>query len=327
MIPVLIVLGSAAASAAGLFVGAAATAAAHEVVQESKDELNAINADMQKMTEDANSAIASCKETYSVSMEKFDDARTNAYLSVLPEFTQVMSNIKHTEMGGDITLTQKLSEVDNAVVSCQSNFEYYNFLLDERRLRQTKVTDLDRKLWEKVIQFSDFFEDMLFTPGTITYPFLECKISDDNGNEIAPTAVLPVGLHNFNYNSFYYRVREMTPPYMACFNKANYSLKVDPRHIDDDYVILHEMIHMHEFVLEIYPTYYHDAILYSLYHDLRSKIEDLDRRMERQGHIVMQEELAQFGGVHDLLFLLKSFDLDLRMNYPLGTVFGYGMAD
>lgn len=65
MIPVLIVLGSAAASAAGLFVGAAATAAAHEVVQESKDELNAINADMQKMTEDANSAIASCKETYS----------------------------------------------------------------------------------------------------------------------------------------------------------------------------------------------------------------------------------------------------------------------
>ena len=50
MIPVLIVLGSAAASAAGLFVGAAATAAAHEVVQESKDELNAINADMQKMT-------------------------------------------------------------------------------------------------------------------------------------------------------------------------------------------------------------------------------------------------------------------------------------
>lgn len=168
---------------------------------------------------------------------------------------------------------------------------------------------------------------MLFTPGTITYPFLKCKMADGNGNEIAPTAVLPVGLHYFNYSSFYYRVREMTPPYMACFNKANYSLKVDPRHIDDDYVILHEMIHMHEFVLEIYPTYYHDAILYSLYHDLRSKIEDLDRRMEYQGHIVKQEELTQFGGVHDLLFLLKSFDLDLRMNYPLGTVFGYGMAD
>ena len=146
-------------------------------------------------------------------------------------------------------MSRSLSNKDAGFRNKQERAEY--FLLDERRLRQTKVTDLDRKLWEKVIQFSDFFEDMLFTPGTITYPFLECKISDDNGNEIAPTAVLPVGLHNFNYNSFYYRVREMTPPYMACFNKANYSLKVDPRHIDDDYVILHEMIHMHEFVLEI----------------------------------------------------------------------------
>ena len=37
----------------------------------------------------------------------------------------------------------------------QERAEY--FLLDERRLRQTKVTDLDCKLWEKVIQFSDFF--------------------------------------------------------------------------------------------------------------------------------------------------------------------------
>lgn len=34
--------------------------------------------------------------------------------------------------------------------------------------------------------------------------------------------------------------------------------------------------------------------------------------------------LAEVGGVHDLTFLLKSFDIDLRMGYKLGTVFGYG---
>ena len=28
-----------------------------------------------------------------------------------------------------------------------------------------------------------------------------------------------------------------------------------------------------------------------------------------------------------MLFLLKSFDLDLKMGYKLGTVFGYGMVD
>ena len=41
----------------------------------------------------------------------------------------------------------------------QERAEY--FLLDERRLSQTKVTDLDCKLWEKVIQFSDFFTGTL----------------------------------------------------------------------------------------------------------------------------------------------------------------------
>ena len=30
------------------------------------------------------------------------------------------------------------------------------------------------------------------------------------------------------------------------------------------------------------------------------------------------------GGLHDILFLLKSFDLDIRKRYPLGTVFSYG---
>ena len=84
-------------------------------------------------------------------------------------------------------MSRSLSNKDAGFRNKQERAEY--FLLDERRLRQTKVTDLDRKLWEKVIQFSDFFEDMLFTPGTITYPFLECKISDDNGNEIAATLI------------------------------------------------------------------------------------------------------------------------------------------
>lgn len=68
-------------------------------------------------------------------------------------------------------MSRSLSNKDAGFRNKQERAEY--FLLDERRLRQTKVTDLDRKLWEKVIQFSDFFEDMLFTPGTITYPFLE----------------------------------------------------------------------------------------------------------------------------------------------------------
>ena len=45
------------------------------------------------------------------------------------------------------------------------------------------------------------------------------------------------------------------------------------------------------------------------------------------GHILNETELQSQGGTHDILFLLKSFDLDLRKGYPLGTVFGYGRTE
>lgn len=48
-------------------------------------------------------------------------------------------------------MSRSLSNKDAGFRNKQERAEY--FLLDERRLRQTKVTDLDRKLWEKVIQF------------------------------------------------------------------------------------------------------------------------------------------------------------------------------
>lgn len=40
-----------------------------------------------------------------------------------------------------------------------------------------------------------------------------------------------------------------------------------------------------------------------------------------------QKNLQSAGGNHDLLFLLKSFDLLIRMDYPLGAVFAYGRQD
>ena len=45
--------------------------------------------------------------------------------------------------------------------------------------------------------------------------------------------------------------------------------------------------------------------------------------LERVGHLDLENE----GGIHDLLFLLKSFDIDLRLGLQLGYTFGYGMAD
>ena len=44
-------------------------------------------------------------------------------------------------------------------------------------------------------------------------------------------------------------------------------------------------------------------------------------------HMLTEATLYSRGGLHDILFLLKSFDLEIRMGYPLRTVFAYGRAD
>ena len=61
--------------------------------------------------------------------------------------------------------------------------------------------------------------------------------------------------------------------------------------------------------------------------DLKTKIPKLDDIISSHAHLLTGSTIYYRGGLHDILFLLKSFDLDIRMGYPLGTVFGYGRAD
>lgn len=201
-------------------------------------------------------------------------------------------------------------------------------LLKSRWSEQSKRTALDYQLWDKVWSFSDYFTDMLFEPGSILDSFLKYAVKDKDSEEwIDSYAVCHNGIHYFSYEYFYYRVRPLKGPYLACFNRKSYSLTVDPRHLDDDFPILHEMIHMHETVLNIYPQYYRDTITFSLYKELCNRMdpEELDTQIKHHLHVVNQQNYASNYGEHDLLFLLKSFDLDFKMGYKPGTVFGYGL--
>lgn len=58
--------------------------------------------------------------------------------------------------------------------------------------------------------------------------------------------------------------------------------------------------------------------------DPKEKIENLDKIIADNAHVLYESELYQKGGLHDMLFMLKSLDLDMKMGYPLGTIFGYG---
>lgn len=210
--------------------------------------------------------------------------------------------------------------------------EYSEKLMQDRAFEWgQKASPADFKLQDKVYGFADMFEDMIFGEGSKTFDFAKCQIKrNDNAEEWEDAdhdELLPEELAYFSYGFFTYHVKELGNGIAGQFDGQNFSLTVAPEYTGDDSAILHEMIHLHELVIALLPTFYHDAVLFCLYKDLAKKIDDLDERIEAHGHILNSSAIAKIGGAHDILFLLKSFDLDLRMGYKLGTVFGYGMSD
>lgn len=99
---------------------------------------------------------------------------------------------------------------------------------------------------------------------------------------------------------------------------------INERYKDDLPTILHEMIHAYEPSWKEIPSFYRDAVLLCLYEDLSSKIPDLHDRIVRHSHEYFGWQITLSGGEHDILFFLKSLDLDLKYGYKLGTVCGYG---
>ena len=92
-------------------------------------------------------------------------------------------------------------------------------------------------------------------------------------------------------------------------------------------VLLHEMIHFYEDSLSKLNSAINEWLLIQLYNKLKDQISGLDELMLSHADLLSISDLEESGGKHGLLFLLKSYDLDLACGYPLGTVMGYGYAD
>lgn len=186
-------------------------------------------------------------------------------------------------------------------------------------------TKEQKELIDLVCENGELFEDMLFSKDTISYTYIAIKSSCDDGKTWIDDVVdLPNELEYFSYDYFDFHVDKIEDNVIGCFNVKEQSMTIDPDHLHDEPTILHEMIHLHEFVLNELPMFYHDAYFYCLYRSLQSQITDLDVRIEAHGHLFNENQLYMKGGLHDILFLLKSFDLDLKKGYRLGTIMGYG---
>lgn len=192
--------------------------------------------------------------------------------------------------------------------------------------RCKEATDEEIALFEKVADFQELFDDMLFQENTSTYKLIQCESQPQGSSEwISDVVSLPESLEYFSYTFFHFKIEKM-PGYDGCYNHKEQLLSVAPSAANDDGTILHEMIHLHESVINDLPMYYHDMIYWCLYDDLKNKIPKLDEIIADHAHLLTESSIYAKGGLHDILFLLKSFDLDIKKGYSLGTIFGYGRA-
>ena len=189
------------------------------------------------------------------------------------------------------------------------------------------MPDPCKKLYERVLELDDMFDDMVFSPDSPTGDLIKCRSKGLNDSEwIDDWASLPECLEYFSPGFFRYDVKELDN-YLGCFDRQSQTITIDSKCLNNDAVILHEMIHMHEYAINDLPMYFHDMLFASLFIDLQKKIPKLNEIIIGEAHILNETDLYNRGGLHDILFLLKSFDLDIRQGYPLGTVFGYGRLD
>lgn len=191
----------------------------------------------------------------------------------------------------------------------------------------SEATDEERRLHDKMGELDDCFLDMRFEPDTAPYKLIRCQSKIDESDEwFDDEAPRPEELEYFSYTFFKTRIVDLDDC-LGCYNAAEQTLSVAPVAVGENSVLLHEMIHLHESMINELPLHYHDMLLWSLYQDLREKIRGLDDAINQHAHILNEHTIYSQGGLHDILFLLKSFDLDIRYQYPLGTVFGYGRID
>ena len=182
----------------------------------------------------------------------------------------------------------------------------------------------NQQLGERACEFAEsYFRYMRITSDihepSIIHDFLVFEL---DGMELL--AVTETGAE-MDINAFTFAVGDPGEGFSGECNTANMTITIAPESAEDDNVLLHEMIHAFEHLIDRLRSYsqLHDVVLLCLYNDLKPKIPDLDGRIIHHAHLETGVGITEDGGRHDVLFLLKSFDLDLRLGRPLGTVCGY----
>jgi len=112
-----------------------------------------------------------------------------------------------------------------------------------------------------------------------------------------------------------------------CYNKQlEIIIKKDLPKLERKSAFLHEMIHAYEYDLgySVVGKKIKEIILISLHKEIEKQ---LGKRKLNKVLGTITNVLFWDDNFHSLLFALKSFDLDIRLNQPFGFVYGYGKID
>ena len=207
--------------------------------------------------------------------------------------------------------------------------EYFD---DYDRVRQLRTSSPEvRKLCNRLYELDEYFDDMRFCSDSIAGKLCECQTPGVDNKYVNDQLPMPAEFEVFS--PLWLNFHIMTPEEdredgcEGYYDWSKNELGVPERNLDKDSVLLHELIHVHERIVNVFPIYYHDTLYWALYSDLKKKIPKLDELISGHAHMLVGQDIEHQGGAHGILFLLKSLDLDIRMGWKLGTVFNYGYAD
>ena len=183
-------------------------------------------------------------------------------------------------------------------------------------------TPEESQLYFMVIDFDErYFTDLRLTEKNAER-LLSYEVQADDGKweKVIDDPPLFIGINPGNWIFRFCRFRDDT---IGRCHRKHRIIQIRPGLNEKEHksTVLHEMIHAYEMML---PEIYREWLLLELDKKLARKItrKHLNDCIDVSLHVITHHR-----HYHGLFFLFKSLDLDLRLRWPLGTVFGYGQDE
>lgn len=211
-----------------------------------------------------------------------------------------------------------ISAINNCTDASTLNYIYNDILKNNDILKKEynkwveQQTDEISNLHINALMYENLFDDMCIAKSSIMGKYLD-----------TPQGSLKEDTYHFSIDAHYYKFIVTETTENGETDIFERTIKINPQFVDDKNIILHEMIHAHEHILSLVNPLLKETLIVELYKHLFPKFKDLDCIIYNHANISHNSDLAELGGYHGLLFMLKSLDLDFRCGNEPFTIFGY----